>query len=192
MRLVAKSMLLLFWLGFAFNAFSQEVDPLSKEVPLEEGKILTEYNASEDLTSVQLELFLYYKEVPVGQVIKDWVNMLASYSYKGKQPAAPSHIMLGFGSSSEKGCKFPNSRDFELTFVVDGEPTKIGSVISINEPATDGSCTESLMATVASETFMKMSRANKVEIQMGDIKIEVKDSHVKALRTFAKRMIPSK
>ena len=193
MRHVAKSMLLLFSLGFAFNAFSQEVDPLSKGFPLEEGKILTEYEASEGVTLVRLEpLFLYYKEVPAGQVIKDWLNMMAAFSYKGKKPVVPSNIMLGFGSSSEKGCKFPNSLDFEITFVVDGEPTKIDSVFSFNEPATDGSCTESLMAKLAVETFIKISRANKVEMQMGDTKIEMKDYHLKALRNFAKKMMPSK
>ena len=153
---IMKSTLLLLWIGFAFNAYSQDADRLSKGVPMQEGRILTEYRATEGVTSVRIEpIFLYYKEVPTGQVLKDWLNMMAAFTYEGKQSTTPSDIMLGFGSSSEKGCKFPNSSDFEITFIVDGEPNRIGSVFSFSEPAIDGSCTESLMAKLTRQLFMK-------------------------------------
>lgn len=190
---ILKSTLFLLLIGFAFNAFSQDIGRLSQGVPYEEGKILTEYNATEGVTSVRIgPMFIYYKEVPTGRVLKDWLNMGAAYSYAGKKPTPPSAIMLGFGSSSEKGCKFPNSLDFEITVVADGEPIKIGSVFSWNEPATDGSCTESLMAKLPHQTFMKISLANKVELQMGDTNIQLKDHHLKALRNFANQMTPRK
>ena len=191
MRRVVITLLLLLWLSCASNTFGQKVDPSPDGTPLEEGKILTEYYASEGVTLVSLEpLFLYYKEVAAGQIIKDWLNMMAAFSYKGQKPTTPSDIMLGFASSSEKGCKFPNSRDFEMTFVTDGEPIKIGSVFSFNEPATDGLCTESLMAKMSRDTFLKISRANKVELRIAETKVELKESHLKVLRTFASRMTP--
>jgi len=158
---------------------------------VEEGKILTEYDAKEDATLVRFEpLFLFYKEVPAGQVIKDWLRMGAAFGYKGKKPNAPSDIMLYFASSSEKGCNFPNSLDFEITFVADGGLIKIGSVFSFNEPAVDESCTETVMAKISRDTFTKISRANKVELQMAETKVELKKSHLEALRNFANRMMP--
>jgi len=191
MRRVVKTTLLLLWMGCASSTLGQRVDPPSNGTPLEEGKILTEYDASEGVTLVRMEpLFLYYKKVPAGQVIKDWLNMMAAFSYKGKKPTTPSDIMLGFGFSSEKGCKFPSSLDFEMIFVADGAPIKVASVFSFNEPATDGSCTESLMAKVSRDTFIKISRASKVELRMAETKVELKESHLNALRHLANRMVP--
>ena len=189
MSILKTLLLLLLWLSGVCGARGQKVGSSSEGRPLEEGKIVTEYLASEGATLVRFEpLFLYYDEAPPGQVIKNWLNMMAAFSYKGKRPTAPIKVMLGFASSSEKGCKFPNSMEFEIAFVAEGEPIKIGPVFSFNEPALDGSCTESLMAWLPPETFVRISRANKVELRLADTKVELKESHLKALRNFAKRM----
>ncbi len=188
---VVKTMLLVLWLGCMSHALGQKVDSAYEGRPLEEGKILTEYAPSDGATLMRIEpLFLYHEEVPAGQVIKNWLNMTAAFSYKGKKPAAPSKIVLGFGSSSEKGCKFPNSIEFEITFVADGEPIKIGSVFSFNEPALDGSCTESLMAWLPPETFVRIPRAKRVELRVAETSVVLKESHLKALRNFANRIKP--
>lgn len=98
--------------------------------------------------------------------------------------------MLYFGSSSGKGCNFPNSLDFEVTFVVDKMPLKLGSVFSFNEPAVDGSCTESLAVKITRQQFTKIWQAKKVELRMAAIKIALKKSHLEAFRRFAKQINP--
>ena len=190
-RLSKPILFLLLWLGCISSAFGQRVNPPSNGTPVGGGKILTEYDAKEDATFVRLEpLFLFHDEVPAGQVIKDWLRMGAAFVYKGKKPNLPGDIMLYFASSSGKGCKFPNSLDFVLTFVADSELIKIDSVFSFNEPAVDESCTETVMAKIPRDTFIKILRASKVELRMAETRVELKKSHLESLRNFANRMVP--
>lgn len=71
LRYFAKTILLLILLpGFTTSAIGRIKSPLN-EIPAEEGKIRTEFDASQHAMLVHLEpMFLFYEKVPAGQIIK--------------------------------------------------------------------------------------------------------------------------
>jgi hypothetical protein len=185
MRPLSRTILLLvLWLNASIVPLAQKVGPGANVTPPEEGKIVTEYDASGHAVLVKFERVFLLSDKVEGPM-KNWLNMMGAVYFRGKEP---TDVVLGFTSKSEKGCKYLNRNGLKIVFVADREEFKTDSTYTFSEPALDGSCTESISAVLSRETFHKISRAGKVTLELGETKLELDGKHLSVFRNFVSHL----
>jgi hypothetical protein len=182
---MAKIIFLLFLILFSppVISFAQCTEP-QIGVPIEEGKVTTEFLSAEGIKAVCLDnLFIYTKNGAPGKPMKEWLNLML-WGQKVTTAKFPFYLMLGFAARSEPGCRFPNSLKYQMTFVADGNKMKIGSIFSFNEPESGGACTASLMVKMPYDILVKIAKAKKTQLIIADLKLQFTERHLKALNKF--------
>jgi len=121
-------------------------------------------------------------------------DMTSMFAYETAKRVV-SAVTISFHSESPK-CRFPQQA--EATFFLDGEQFRIrenneaaskeqGAAYSFSEPYSGG-CKESLTMIVPVARFRQISSAQKVIVQFGDLKFDLRQSHLMALRDLAVRI----
>lgn len=148
-------------------------------------KIETKYDKFSNTTGVEIEPIEVY-HARRGRPQKIWMTVL--FSYQDETPAKPDSVIIAFNSWSSEW-KYLDYRD--LTILADGR--KAGPVkmeLAQTRIERDGTVTEILSTTMATDVFLFMVNAGSVEMQLGDAEFTLKPEHLEALRDFASRMQP--
>ena len=162
-----------------------------------DGKFGSQYSAEEDTTIVTLEPL----PVALSESGKPILLVAAIFGYQGKVPVKPKHISLGFYGYYPQ-CKF--SKEPKMTMVIDGErvefgwnPTGIrerklddeGVAFSFNEGTGGVQCDENMFMFISQKNFLKVVNAKNVEVQIDELKFQLTESNLEALRDLASRMV---
>lgn len=162
-----------------------------------DGKFGSAYAAEDDTTIVTLDPVVVESSASGKPVLM----LAALFGFQGKTPIKPKHITLGFYGYYPK-CRF--SAQPKMVMVVDGErlefgwnPTGIrdrkpddeGVAFSFNEGAGNANCDENMFMFISQKNFLKVVNAKKVEVQIDDLKFQLTESNLEALRDLASRMV---
>jgi hypothetical protein len=181
---------------FAFASFAsaQESNPTLPPQPDFTIVVKHEYRKSEVMTLVSLERMFIKAPDATG----DPIGLGSLFVYDEKSQVV-THAYISFYSLSQK-CRLPYEP--EVTFVVDGNSIRIGHdfetakrgegiATSFAEPE-GGKCNESLDVIIPQKTYLRIANAERVEVQLGSVKLQLGEMHLKALQELARRMVAPK
>jgi hypothetical protein len=154
-----------------------------QDLQVEAAKLETTYDAGKDRTTVRL--------TPVqlsGEIDKyHSLHMAPSFSFPGRQPERPS--MIDFELQTIVKARLLDS-DLYVLFNVDGEKTHLSSNRSAIFRPVPGRrwIGERLVFRMPYETFVKITKAKKLDITFDGVKFEVGALQLDALRLLASKM----
>ena len=127
------------------------------------------------------------------------LSISAMVSFPGLKASRPDSVTLKFSASSLRRF-FVNEKEREVTFLVDGERCRLGSlsvdsqeIAATNVPLanlqneifkTEGN------VVITMDLFEKIARASKVELQVGDIEGELRGEHLRVFQSLVSRVHP--
>jgi len=145
--------------------------------------IEVEYDRFKDVTYVRLK----YLNVTTG--LTDHVSIVATYSYKGTNPATPETVNLGFYSRS-RSWRFLKDRAFVV--IADGERLDFGEAVRLDSDVSSSrysvSVSETLAVSMPLESFLKIVNASSLQLRLGYYELPLAPDHYEALKDFASRM----
>jgi len=194
-KAIALFATLLFGVG---TSVAQEAQPAPSGRVFKDGEIVikTEVSRSERATTVRIEpTFIEFSEQA-----KTSLFLTAAFIYAGDSPASAKLITLSFYSKSPT-CKFPETIDFKLVLLIDGERATInakpenikkgrGGATSFSEIEGD-ICNESLTAYLPQKVFVKFAKAKEIKVRFGSMSFQLKENNLEALRNLAGLMVSS-
>lgn len=165
-----------------------------KRVYSYKGKIETTYHKFQGVTAVQLS----YVPLPPANLRESRHNMelRAIFSFRGQTlTAIPQQMMFLIRSEVDNRYALVKSYRWlftelrDLTFLVDGEPLRVGTMEHKGEVTDDG-LVESLSIYIPTAAFLQIVNAKELEMQVGVYEMKLGDMQLDALRDFTSRMNP--
>lgn len=151
------------------------------------GKAKVYYFKNSDTSEVQTDQPIY-EERKDGKL--DSLGLKARFKVVGQKVTTPDRVTMDFMTQTYEP-KFATPEGRLLTIYVDGQrlgSSEMGVVKSIKWGG--GNYTEWIAAAFDFDTFKKIAGASKVTMQLGTIKIELKDSELDGLRDMLKTIEP--
>jgi hypothetical protein len=117
----------------------------------------------------------------------DITNIIFVCNVQGQQThgQAPSDCAIVVKQLSHGSWKFQSSRSLNL--ILDGkERMNLGQMLNMSEPhpITSDAVKEEVIVSVSLNAIIRMSAADKIEIQAGAVEFEMTDTQISALKTF--------
>lgn len=171
-RLLVTTLKFSLLLTIAQVAFGQDGQP-------RDSRIVSSYDVAKDRTTVKL------KPIKIGGPLNNFhsVHFAPAYSYAGTKPQLPEIIDF----EVQTVVKGRLSTDLYVEFVIDGEKIFLSSNRSAIKRPVPGRRWpgERMIFRMPYETWLKLTRANTVEIRLGGTSFAVAESELKVLRDFA-------
>jgi hypothetical protein len=116
---------------------------------------------------------------------KDFVALTVHFSNRGKNLTVPSSVQFDFDATSYRdGCKYKDNH--HLIISVDNQPL-LSTDLSLVQASTNENlkrCIELYAFQMPYEQFVQLANARKVELRLGIKEFQLKEDHLKALRTM--------
>lgn len=150
--------------------------------------IETVYNKEKDETKVEL------KRMSVSVVTfpnNPQLHLTAYFTYPGKDRAKPESVVLGFVAfSTNHVWKFKDERD--LFAMLGSEKLSLGTAELLDSRNQSDYVKEVMAMYVPFETFVRVVNFDKdrLNMQLGNVKFELKKNELEALRDLASRAEP--
>lgn len=160
-----------------FNQLTVNVRPEPEEEAEadedEEAAITSKYDRFKDITIVRTSRMALRGG-------KRTLRMYADFSYSGKEPRQPDKVNIYFYAAAAR----PVFRedDLELNFLVDDERVPVGAMRLIDEDKTKSLIKQTVSVALPYETFVKIAKGKKVELQVGGLEYKLTDAHLDAFR----------
>jgi len=160
-------------------------------------EIVSVYDKAKDQTTVVMDWYRVY----AGLYLKERHNRLdiqAAFVYPGHVlSSTPEALWFGIRVGKEGGPLFKAKETPELTAVVDGETISLGKALLVkgktwldSETTTQLSFAQ-LSARFTYQGLLRIVRAKKVAMKVGQLQFDLRESNLEALRDLASRMVPN-
>lgn len=118
------------------------------------------------------------------------LGLQARFKVVGQKVTKPDRVTIDFMTQTYEP-KFATPESRTLTIYVDGQKLGSGEMGVVNSIKwSRGNYSEWIAAAFDFDTFKKIANAGKVTMQLGNIKIELKDSQLDGLRDMLKTIEP--
>jgi len=168
-------------------------------------EIVSVYDKAKDQTTVVMDWYhvyagLHLKEFysPEFDVRHNRLDIQAAFVYPGHVlSSTPEALWFGIRVGKEGGPLFKAKETPELTAVVDGETISLGKALLVKGKAwLDSETTTQLSVARLSARFtyqglLRIVRAKKVAMKVGQLQFDLRESNLEALRDLASRMVPN-
>ncbi|MBV9211800.1 MAG: hypothetical protein JOZ52_14260 [Acidobacteria bacterium] len=190
-RLVLVLMACVLLMSCCFAAAAQDDKSGSKKKPQKfyhNANIETSYDKEKDETKVELKRM----SVSVVTFPNDpQLHLTAYFTYAGKNRSKPESVVLGFVAFSINHVwKFKEDR--ELVAMLGDEKLKLGSAELLDSSNKSDYVKEVMAMYVPFDAFVRIVNfdQNRVNLQLGNVKFELKKNELEALRDLASRAEP--
>jgi hypothetical protein len=161
-----------------FNQLTASVRPAPEEEEAEDeaeeaAEISTRYDRFKDVTVVRTSRM----RLSGG---RRSLRVFADLSYPGKTPRQPEKVNLSFYASAVRPVF--REEELELNFLVDGERVPVGTMRITDEDKTKSLVKQTVSVALPYETFAKIARGKKVELQVGNLEYKLTDAHLESFR----------
>ena len=158
-------------------------------MPRRKTKVDLKYDKGKDLTTVRLPISLWE-----GLNHTDSVNFDVAFTYPGHKIVTPKTVRLLFYGSNDSGIEF--AIDPRLIFVIDDVRVDLGKMKMVHHSVeTRGEYSlrsfQVFDHSISYDDFVRIAKANKVEIELDDRKYNVLSKHLQSIRDFAELMTQS-
>lgn len=167
-----------------------------------QAEIVSVYDKATDRTSVVMQWYRFTgepkKPLSFQQTEPLRIGIRAGFAYPGHVlKSTPASIEFDIGFEREGKSLFKGKEPPELMAIVDEEQISLGKtllkasrtwvdVYSSTRQLTD----DTLEATFTYQGLLRLAKAKKVKMKVGQVEFELKEDHLEALRDLASRMVP--
>jgi hypothetical protein len=119
-----------------------------------------------------------------------WVSAGYMYMYSGKSQGPPERVYISFVRVSTDEPKLLKSEtERMLVLILDGEALNLGPMPSVKEVTTGYSLvTQGLLLHMPYETFRKITKAKKVDVNLGPLTFNLAERNLQDFRDLQARM----
>lgn len=147
-----------------------------------EKRIRTDYSVQDHQGRTQLLIFR------VAGSAEDGLRMSARFLYPGREPRAPSHVVIHLESTSMEA-RFADVS--EITWVADGVPVRMQGLDRSWSRSQLGGVIEQVSALLPVQSFLTLASARELSARAGGVAFSLGGENHAALRHFAAKLAAS-
>ena len=164
-------------------------------------KIEASYDPSSNKTTVVLNSYKLSESTTEAIGNMEYFYIMCGFTYDGRVlTATPNRIELHIISDGTRGWKFDNDSKRVLTITVDGERLELGTMTVVRSRHYQLSSSpvsysrsgylEEVYTALTYDGMVKVASGKRVLLNIGQLKLELRDEHMEALRDLVSRMTP--
>jgi hypothetical protein len=147
------------------------------------GKLNVKYDRFSDESMATLDF------LQVTENDHDRLYLTLYTKFTGEKPSKPADLVLiSFSSWSLYG--YTLSSEKPLYSIIDGVRTPLGTLSPLKAMEVNGKYVSSLVGQLDQATFMKLVKAKKIEMKLGDFEFSLTDQQLQRIHDFASRIQP--